>query len=210
MSRHIKDFTWEFSDEVMEGRFHPERYDIPGAVNTGIEKGLEKVAERATKRMRRELTSFGLNPDDIMSDLVVELLDGGISLRFTGDELGEERIHRYMFVEFGTGIVGAGGPEHPFLRGSHQVDWEYDDKGHGESGWWYPTTYDDPNTTKEFRPAGKNKKGESYRAGWWAWTKGQESRPFLYNTWLYISRSATETVQGAINKELKLLEESQE
>lgn len=61
-----------------------------------------------------------------------------------------------MFVEFGTGIVGAENPNHP----AHSAfDWEHDIHGHGYSGWWYP--------------------GDDGQAHW---TKGQPSRPFMYET----------------------------
>ena len=59
-----------------------------------------------------------------------------------------------VYVEFGTGVVGAGSP-HPAPAG-----WRYDVNAHGESGWWY---YND-------------------RDGKMHWTKGMPSRPFMYNT----------------------------
>lgn len=59
-----------------------------------------------------------------------------------------------VYVEFGTGVVGAGSP-HPAPAG-----WQYDVNAHGESGWWY---YND-------------------RDGKMHWTKGMQSRPFMYNT----------------------------
>lgn len=59
-----------------------------------------------------------------------------------------------VYVEFGTGVVGAGSP-HPDPAG-----WQYDVNNHGESGWWY---YND-------------------RDGKMHWTKGMRSRPFMYNT----------------------------
>lgn len=59
-----------------------------------------------------------------------------------------------VYVEFGTGVVGAGSP-HPAPAG-----WQYDVNDHGESGWWY---YND-------------------RDGKMHWTKGMQSRPFMYNT----------------------------
>lgn len=60
-----------------------------------------------------------------------------------------------VYVEFGTGVVGAGKP-HPDLS---IAGWRYDVNGHGELGWWYP---------------GKD--------GKYHWTKGMPSRPFMYNT----------------------------
>lgn len=61
------------------------------------------------------------------------------------------------YVEYGTGIVGAGSP-HP-EAGSYPGGWRYDVNEHGEAGWWYP---------------GKDGK---YR-----WTKGMPHRPFMYET----------------------------
>lgn len=60
-----------------------------------------------------------------------------------------------IFVEFGTGIVGDGSPH--TLAG--EFDWQYDVNNHGEAGWHFPA--DD---------------------GSWPITKGQPSRPFMYET----------------------------
>lgn len=60
-----------------------------------------------------------------------------------------------VFVEFGTGIVGEGSPH--ALAG--EFDWQYDVNEHGEAGWHFPA--DD---------------------GSWPITKGQPSRPFMYET----------------------------
>lgn len=59
-----------------------------------------------------------------------------------------------VYVEFGTGIVGQTSP-HPDPK-----DWQYDINKHGEDGWIYFNERDDR----------------------WHWTKGFESRPFMYNT----------------------------
>ncbi len=67
-----------------------------------------------------------------------------------------------IFVEFGTGVVGEGNP-HP-----DKGDWEYDINNHGDDGWLYFNERD-------------NK---------WHWTKGMESRPFLYNTVLELQKLA--------------------
>lgn len=60
-----------------------------------------------------------------------------------------------VYVEFGTGVVGSRKP-HPDIS---IVGWKYDVNGHGELGWWY-----------------RGKDGTLY------WTKGFESRLFMYNT----------------------------
>ena len=59
-----------------------------------------------------------------------------------------------VYVEYGTGIVGATSP-HPDPKG-----WQYDINSHGEKGWWYFNDRDQK----------------------WHWTKGFQSRPFMYNT----------------------------
>lgn len=60
----------------------------------------------------------------------------------------------YIYVEFGTGIVGAMNISHPKLPD----DWTYDEMGHGESGWFY------------------------FKDGRIRWTMGQKSRPFFYKS----------------------------
>jgi hypothetical protein len=67
-----------------------------------------------------------------------------------------------VYVEFGTGVVGAGSP-HPAPAG-----WRYDVNNHGEAGWWYFNDRDQK----------------------WHWTKGIESRPFMYNTLQILERES--------------------
>lgn len=67
-----------------------------------------------------------------------------------------------IYVEFGTGVVGAGSP-HPAPAG-----WRYDVNNHGEAGWWYFNDRDQK----------------------WHWTKGIESRPFMYNTVQILERES--------------------
>lgn len=59
------------------------------------------------------------------------------------------------YVEYGTGVIGAGAP-HP----SPAAGWKYDLNQHGEQGWWY---WSDSDAN-------------------WHWTKGIPSRPFMYET----------------------------
>lgn len=73
-----------------------------------------------------------------------------------------------VYVEFGTGIKGAGSP-HPDTA---ILGWKYDINQHGELGWWYPTDSADPNP---YKYTAKN--GTTY-----AWTRGMPSRPFMYET----------------------------
>lgn len=70
-----------------------------------------------------------------------------------------------VFVEYGTGIVGADNP-HPEPNG-----WEYDVHNHGVEGWWYPS-----------RNGTWVPKQGSYAGQPLAWTNGMAARPFMYNT----------------------------
>lgn len=74
-----------------------------------------------------------------------------------------------IYVEYGTGIVGAGSP-HPEAG---KAGWNYDINNHGEKGWWYPSP------TGWYIPKGGLTNEEGLEL---AWTKGMPSRPFMYNT----------------------------
>lgn len=76
-----------------------------------------------------------------------------------------------VYVEFGTGVVGSRKP-HPDIS---IVGWKYDVNGHGELGWWY-----------------RGKDGTLY------WTKGFESRPFMYNTAQQLRTLVVPTAKGLI------------
>jgi hypothetical protein len=60
-----------------------------------------------------------------------------------------------VYVEYGTGVVGAGSPHPEPIPG-----WKYDSNNHGEDGWWYWSNADDN----------------------WHWTRGLPSRPFMWQT----------------------------
>ena len=77
-----------------------------------------------------------------------------------------------VYVEFGTGIKGKQTP-HGLMSSM-----SYDANGHGEAGWWYPTTEDDPNPIKWTDPNGVLR----------AWTQGMPSRPFMYETMLWLQK----------------------
>ena len=76
-----------------------------------------------------------------------------------------------LFVEFGTGVVGAMLP-HP----ATDVGWEYDVNGHGYKGWTYP-------------------KGN----GRFFHTLGQPSNPFMYRTAKYLSENAERILNEGIH-----------
>lgn len=69
-----------------------------------------------------------------------------------------------IFVEYGTGIRGAEGENHPW---ADESGWEYDVNKHGEEGWLY---------------LGYDMK--------WKRTRGHASRPFMYNTMMMLKDMA--------------------
>ena len=85
-----------------------------------------------------------------------------------------------VFVEYGTGVVGMSEPySGPFMPVSVTVKGNtysaYDQNGHGDAGWWYISDRD----------------GKRH------WTKGQPSRPFMYNT-----KEQLQSLCGQIAKEV--------
>lgn len=81
-----------------------------------------------------------------------------------------------IYVEYGTGIVGKNGPAYP---GEMMPGYEPDAMGHGESGWWY---FDTTDGNRRFK-----------------WTKGMESRPFMYNTLRWLEQNAPEWASAAFS-----------
>ena len=85
-----------------------------------------------------------------------------------------------VYVEFGTGIKGAGAP-HP----KPPAGWVYDINRHGQQGWWYPSDVTDPNPYKRQDASG----------AWWAWTRGMTSRPFMFETATELANQAVEVAK---------------
>ncbi len=88
-----------------------------------------------------------------------------------------------VFIEFGTGVIGMQNP-HP-----DPGNWVYDTNNHGESGWWYPIKDAGVYERLEAKgvPVRKNAEGAMF-----GWTKGMESRPFMYETAKYLADLAME------------------
>lgn len=82
-----------------------------------------------------------------------------------------------LFIEYGTGIVGEGEP-HPDPQTVGKYD-AYDSQGHGYDGWVY------------------------IKNGRYRWTAGQESKPFMYHTWLYVERNASRIIRRNIARVVK-------
>ena len=146
----------------------------------------QKQLEECMMELIKYLVAYGqevakMNVYQMDAVFTGELADNGISGFYdTEKRCGVVYTDKpyAIFVEYGTGIVGAEGPKYP---GKKADGYEYDYHDHGHSGWWYPAEW-----------------------GWWipkegkhagelmAWTKGMPSRPFMYNTFRELERIAKE------------------
>lgn len=149
---------------------------IERAITRGVELGIDELCNRLKSKMIEYLVLYGLGDSNLVNEILVLKTKNGVVLTAGADYA--------MFVEYGTGIVGATNP--------HPHPWAYDINGHGDNGWYYPTTDDDPNPNKHV-----------YNGQLYAWTKGMPSRPFMYKAWLWGTRSATQIIKKNINNQLK-------
>ena len=166
-------------DKFMKG--HNAFPKLGDYVMRGINNGIDRFSDMLLAKLQENLIAYGLGDSKLFSSAVIIKKENGLYIT-----MGSEYA---MFVEYGTGIVGANF-SHPNLTG---IAWQYDVNSHGDSGWWYPTDASDPNPSKRFREG----------SGWWAWTAGQASRPFMYMTWKWGSQHVTQIIEKDINDELK-------
>ncbi len=146
------------------------------SVNTAIDK-LISYRNKIDGTFKTEVLELTKKGYEYMISIVRENtgnLKNSISWEY--DESGNKGVIKVgsdygIFVEYGTGIVGANSP-HPNAEG-----WKYDVNNHGEQGWWY---YDE----------NQNK----YR-----WTKGQSANAFMYKTAEYLKKEASEKIKVIIN-----------
>lgn len=164
--------------------------DLESAINKGLDDGWKDFRDQAELKLAEILTDYGLLGTGIPKQIKTEILDNGVSIQLTGSGGGNAQDYA-VFVEFGTGVVGEGN-QHPKAG---EFGWEYDINGHGDAGWWYPTDAGDPNPTTKLS---KN--------GWVAFTRGQASRPFMYDLWLWSTQSVTNIVNKNIRAEFRRLE----
>lgn len=133
-------------------------------------KKADKI-DSGTRQTVEELTQMGY--EYMMSIVPVESGDLAESISWEYDQsTNTGRIlvgtNYAIFVENGTGIVGANSP-HP----EPAPGWKYDVNGHGEKGWSYFDT-----------------KQNRYR-----WTKGEPAHAFVYRTREFMRQHAGETLK---------------
>lgn len=158
--------------------------NLARAMERGIKIGLERLEVLANKRLQRELSMFGLGGAKIASM---------ISIKRVGDDTFQMTGAGYVvYLEYGTGIVGAtAGTAHPDTSAWDGFE-GYDINGHGTKGWWYPTDESDPNPIKRIGDDGILR----------AWTAGQIPKPFMYNTFRYVRSSFHGTITYYVDREI--------
>jgi len=139
-----------------------------------------RLTSRSIEEAIREVKQYKQQLDEQVKALIRALVDKGVEIAkvqvrelgavYTGqleasitgffdEETGVGIIRTdcpyAVYVEFGTGVVGQRNPHPEPIEG-----WKYDVNEHGDAGWWYFNERDQK----------------------WHWTKGMESRPFMYNT----------------------------
>lgn len=173
----------ELGDEASMTKASKFLKDLPDRLERARQNAIKEIEDKVVQRLLRELGDMGLAGSSIAASIVIDRLPDGMVIT-----IGAEHA---MYVEFGTGIKGENSPHpNPSFNGQ---DWEYDMNGHGEKGWYYPTTADDPNPTKYYSKSSDQ---------WWAWTSGQEARPFMYNTWRYARLIITKIFNKHLKREL--------
>ena len=119
---------------------------------------VQRLVDAGVEIAKQEVMTLGAFDSGELRDSLDGLMytDGAHGIIFTN-------CGHAAFVEFGTGVVGAGSP-HPAMP------WAYDVNQHGEKGWVY---YDE-------------------KQGRFRWTKGMPSRPYMYNTARQIEEKVVE------------------
>ena len=137
-------------------------------------KAANKRVERICEDLVKELVEYGIDVAQLEVERLGAVYTGELEQSIQGVFFKEEHlgviytdVPYALYVEYGTGIVGANSP-HPEAG---KAQWKYDVHHHGERGWWYPAPYGWVNI----------KDGADANVAY-AWTKGQPSAPFMYNT----------------------------
>lgn len=135
---------------------------------------MKEISTRVQDKLLENMIKYDVDSSKILNSVVV--IEHKDSLEIS---VGCEYA---IFVEFGTGIIGSENP-HPNPK---KANWVY-----GNNGWWYPTT-------PEVQTRYPNQPTTYINGNLYAFTKGQKSKPFLYDTWLFATRIATKTLKKHI------------
>lgn len=122
---------------------------------------IKALTEHGEEIAKLEVVQLGAFDQGFLHDSIHGYFDPDVGVGFIRAEAWYA-----VYVEFGTGVVGARNP-HP-NAGAH--GWVYDYNNHGNSGWVYFSAHD----------------GQCQ----FHWTQGQVSKPFMYNTFRILQQQA--------------------
>lgn len=147
------------------------------------EKNYPKVALRIVDRLADIMMDCDLQSGTYK---VPAKLEGNVAIAgIKNDEL------KSQFQEFGTGVIGQQFPH--VSEELEKIGWKYDVNNHGEKGWWYPTTKDDPNPYKWTDSDGQLR----------AWTKGLPAGRYFYDALKRAEEMFTEVAIEELEREAK-------
>lgn len=126
----------------------------------------EKMARLGQKVAIERIEEYGATDTrQLVNGVSVEQIDDGHFRLSVYAEKGGSGNYA-VYVEYGTGKKGAESP-HPEAGA---IGWEYDVKGHGDDGWFYP--YGPGRHKYKYNPdTGKLQ----------PWTDGEPAKPFFYD-----------------------------
>ena len=152
-----------------------------------VSKALEQLSEIGVAHIGQLLTYYGLGDTELAKTIeLIKIDDKHYRIRATGKQTSIG-VSQAVLIEFGTGVKGEQQPH----QLAAEVGYRYDINAHGSDGWYYPSSEQDRNPKKFV-----TKEGDIV-----AWTKGMPSRPFMYNTTIFLE-SEVQDVLRQIIKEL--------
>lgn len=136
-------------------------------IDEHIDMFLEELAKRGVEIAKDQITTLGAIDDgELLNSMSMRKGDavqnGSVWYIYTACE-------HAPFVEFGTGIAGVWGGDHP---NASAIGWQHDTHDHGYEGWNYI--------------------GDDNRKHW---TLGMPYRPFMYNTTLELNKIITDVAK---------------
>lgn len=140
-----------------------------------MEEAFKEISARVQDKLLENMIKYEVDSTNILNSIDVKVDKNGVEIKIGCDYA--------VFIEYGTGIVGSTNP-HPNPK---KNNWIY-----GNGGWWYPTT-------EVIQQRYPNQITNYYNGTLYAFTRGQKSKPFLYDTWLWATRS----ISPIINKHLR-------
>ena len=126
---------------------------------------INEISAKIQDKLLENMIKYNIDSVEILGSISVNTSNEGVEIK-----VGAKHA---IFIEFGTGIVGSENPHPKPVR----ANWIY-----GNGGWWYPTT-PQKQSRYPYQPTA------IINNQLYAYTKGQKSKPFLYDTWLWATRS---------------------